>query len=102
MDTFKPGDIVCHFKRSMMKEEDLAKNPTAYLYEIIGYAKHTETQEDLVVYKTLYNLNDVKVGNIYVRPTWMFESTTDKNKYPNAKQFYRFELFKETINGTVN
>ena len=44
---FKPGDIVKHFKRDMMTPEELAANPTAYLYEIIGCAKHTETKEEV-------------------------------------------------------
>jgi hypothetical protein len=94
MDAFKPGEIVSHFKRSMMTEEELAKNPTAYLYEIIGYGKHTETKEDFVVYKTLYNKGEIKAGNIYIRPAWMFESPTDKEKYPDAKQTYRFEKYE--------
>ncbi len=93
MNRFKPGDIVQHFKRETLSPEKLSDCPTGYLYEIIGYGKHTETKEEFVVYKTLYSLKDVKAGNIYIRPKEMFESKVDTNKYPYIQQEYRFELF---------
>ncbi len=37
-------------------------------YEVIGLAKHSETLEDLVVYKALYG-----EGQMWVRPVKMFE-----------------------------
>lgn len=94
MRRFRTGDIVQHFKRTMLTEEELKEHPTAYLYEIIGYGRHTETHEEFVVYKTLYTLRDVHAGDIYIRPSSMFESMTDIKKYPEAKQFCRFELLK--------
>lgn len=36
-------------------------------YEVIGVAKHTETLEDLVVYRALYG-----EGGLWVRPLAMF------------------------------
>ncbi len=36
-------------------------------YEVIGVAKHSETLEDLVVYKALYD-----DGQLWVRPVAMF------------------------------
>jgi hypothetical protein len=53
------------------KSQDLAKKyqhyKTKQFYEIIGYARHTETNEELVVYKALYADNQM-----WVRPKEMF------------------------------
>ncbi|MGN1341049.1 MAG: DUF1653 domain-containing protein [Oscillospiraceae bacterium] len=81
-----PGRIVRHFKRLMMSAEERG-NSTKYLYEIIGIAEHTETREKLVIYRALYG-----EGGIYARPLEMFLSETDRVKYPQAAQKFRFEL----------
>ena len=69
----KPGDIVRHFKG----------NP----YQILYFAKDSETQRDVVVYGE---------GGVWVRPMEMFFSPVDREKYPNAEQEYRFERAEET------
>lgn len=51
---------------------------------VIGISRHTETEEVSVVYE--YE------GHIWNRPLGMFMSEVDRNKYPNSKQKYRFEL----------
>lgn len=84
MRTFNAGDIVKHFKRELV---DTNKDPLMYLYEIIGISTHTETKEKLMTYRALYGDR-----TIYVRPLEMFLSEVDKEKYPNIKQKYRFEL----------
>ena len=56
------------------------------LYEILAIAKHTETMEDMVVYK------EAEGEAVYVRPLGMFVSKVDKEKYPEVLQEYRFEL----------
>ena len=81
------GDIVKHFKRETLTEEQLKKNPTMYMYGIISMnAKHTETGEELVIYKALYG-----DGQVYARPKEMFLSKVDKEKYPNIRQKYRLQ-----------
>ena len=84
---FVPGTIVQHFKRTMLSAEELAKQPLMYLYEIIGCAMDTETEEDVMVYRALYGSRQ-----IYVRPMVMFISAVDHQKYPGVKQEYRFEI----------
>ena len=81
------GDIVKHFKRETLTEEQLKKNPTMYMYDIISMnTKHTETGEELVIYKALYG-----DGQVYARPKEMFLSKVDKEKYPNIRQQYRLQ-----------
>lgn len=82
---FEIGDVVQHFKRETVGK---LLQGNEYLYEIVGYAKHTETDEQLVIYLALYG--DMK---LYARPIEMFYSPVDKSKYPNIKQKYRFEKF---------
>lgn len=79
---FTEGDIVQHFKR----EWDNRGN--TYLYEIIGHGQHTETREDLVIYRALYG-----DGGIFARPSQMFYSKVDRDKYPEIRQEYRFEFY---------
>ena len=81
---FNPGDIVQHFKRELLTEEERAGN--MYLYEIVGVAIHSETREPMMVYRPLYD-----DGGMYVRPLEMFLSEVDHEKYPEVKQKYRFE-----------
>ena len=62
-----------HFKGDYYLVEDLAKD--------------SETGEDMVVYRILYG-----DGGLWVRPLKMFMSPVDKEKYPECKQKYRYEL----------
>ncbi|MGN1119519.1 MAG: DUF1653 domain-containing protein [Oscillospiraceae bacterium] len=79
------GTVVQHFKRGLLTEAERAAG-TKYLYEILGTALHTETREKLVIYRALYD-----GGEIFARPLDMFLSETDREKYPEATQKFRFE-----------
>ena len=81
---FLPGEIVQHFKRELLSEEERETNK--YLYKIIGIALHSETREPLMIYQALYD-----DGGMYARPLEMFLSEVDHEKYPEVKQVYRFE-----------
>ena len=56
-------------------------------YILEDVATHSETGEKYAVYRQLYGN-----GELYIRPLDMFLSEVDKNKYPNVKQNYRFQL----------
>ena len=55
-------------------------------YTTFGVFEHTETGEKFVAYRANYG-----DGKGYVRPLAMFMSKVDREKYPDAKQEYRFE-----------
>lgn len=57
------------------------------IIEILAIAKHTETLEDMVVY--------THDNNVWVRPYSMFLDKVDKEKYPDIKQEYRFEIIND-------
>ena len=62
----KPYEVYKHFKGN--------------LYVVLNVARHTETNELLVVYAATKE---------------MFMSEVDHEKYPNVKQKYRFESIME-------
>ena len=88
---FNPGDTLQHFKRELLTPQELQEEPNKYLYEFVGCATHSETGEQLVVYRALYGDR-----GLFVRPAEMFFSEVDHKKYPNVKQKYRFEKITRT------
>jgi hypothetical protein len=56
------------------------------LYDVIGVAHHSETLEELVVYRALYNHEVYGVNSLWVRPKAMFIETVTVN----GKEVLRF------------
>ena len=71
MESIKPGRY-CHFKG---KE-----------YEVLGVARHSETEEELVVYRALYG-----DFSLWVRPVSMWNETVERD----GKTFRRFTYIGE-------
>ena len=70
-ERMQPGDRVRHFKG---KE-----------YEILCFARDSETQAEMVVYRALYG-----DGGLWVRPASMWNETVVKD----GKEFKRFEFIE--------
>lgn len=65
-------------------EIGLYKHYKGNLYEVIGVARHSETLEELVVYKATYQ----KEGeNLWIRPLAMFKETV----FIDGQEKKRFE-----------
>jgi hypothetical protein len=64
------------------------KNPNHH-YEIICIGRHSETLEEMVVYKLLYK-SETGMGDYWVRPKKMFFDKVVKD----GKEMQRFSLVK--------
>jgi hypothetical protein len=49
-------------------------------YEVIGTARHSETQEELVVYRALY-----REGGLWVRPRSMWDEHVERDGYAGPR-----------------
>ena len=52
-------------------------------YRVLGTAKHSETQEELVVYQALYGAQE-----LWVRPTEMWHETVEREDYRGPRFVY--------------
>lgn len=62
-------------------------------YEVIDVVHHSETLEELVLYKTLYKTEMYDEGKLWVRPLKMFTERI----YLEGKMIDRFKFVKEHI-----
>jgi hypothetical protein len=58
-------------------ELGLYKHYKGNIYEVIGIAKHSETLEEMVVYKATYQADG---ENLWVRPKTMFLESIEVNE----------------------
>ena len=52
-------------------------------YEVIGIARHSETEEPMVVYRALYG-----EGGLWVRPLSMWKEQVDRDDYHGPRFAY--------------
>ncbi len=61
------------------------------MYQVIGIARHSETEERFVVYKALYTREGLDPDLLNIRPLEMFFETVTRD----GKTFARFEYIGE-------
>ncbi|MEI6728359.1 MAG: DUF1653 domain-containing protein [bacterium] len=81
----KPNQIYKHYKSTPDKP---------MFYQIIGIAKHTETDQLMVVYKPLYTSNWLEKAEFATRPLEMFLQKV----MVDGKEIARFELVESKYN----
>lgn len=57
-------------------------------YKVIGFARHSETLEELVIYKALYDSKEFDKNSLWARPKKMFTETVNIN----GKEIPRFRF----------
>lgn len=62
-------------------------------YKVIGTVRHSETLEELVLYKALYDSPDFGKDQLWVRPLKMFT----ENVVVDGKELPRFAFVGETV-----
>jgi len=72
---------------NMTLAKGIYKHYKGKLYEVIGVAQHSETGEQMAVYKTLYG-----DFSLWVRPLTMFEEMIERD----GEQVARFEFIESS------
>jgi len=60
-------------------------------YEVIGVAHHSETLEELIVYRALYKHPKFGENSLWVRPKEMFDELIERD----GKTFKRFQFLRQ-------
>lgn len=63
------------------------------LYEVVGIARHSETLEELVVYRALYTSPEFGKNALWVRPKTMFLETITRD----GKTMPRFSYVGDNV-----
>ena len=85
---FLPGDYVIHYRRSLLTNAELSREPNLFRYVIFGVAEHSRTGEKLMIYRQLFGLCKLRA-----RPLDDFLAEVDHEKHPEVTQKYRFEKY---------
>lgn len=75
----KVGALYRHFKN--------------HLVRVIGVAKHSETQEELVIYEKMEDVGDAKKGSLWARPKAMFLEDVTRE----GRTFPRFQYVDDGV-----
>ena len=82
------GTVVEHFKRELLDNWD---EEMMFRYQVLGTGINTADDSEIVIYKALYPDND-GMYKLFSRPIDDFLGLVDKNKYPDIKRKYVFQL----------
>lgn len=79
-------------KRDLPRHKEVWRHFKDKLYRIVTISQHTETGEQMVVYRAMYGAE-----GYFVRPLDMFMSEVDREKYPDVEAKWRFEKVEEQV-----
>ena len=79
-------------KRDLPRHNEVWRHFKGKLYRIVTISQHTETGEQMVVYRAMYGAE-----GYFVRPLDMFMSEVDREKYPDVEAKWRFEKVEEQV-----
>ena len=88
-DRLRVGDIVRHFKADLSEKD--------HVYEVIAISLNCSDDSWCVTYKELFGDH-----RAFVRDYDEFMSLVNSEKYPEAKQFYRFEVIGHNSKGGLH